>query len=146
MNLNHCPQEASLIAALASGSIPHELDQHAGSCAVCQDARLVWTCLHDPAYGDAHADLPSPGVIWWRAQLAKKRAAAQRSVAAIRFMQTAALVAAILGFIAVAAWESTRLNEISPLLLGGAAATLLVFVASVLVVVNSARRSSARSM
>jgi hypothetical protein len=143
---DHCPQQARLLAALADGPIPDELHDHLQLCGVCQDARLVWAQLQECVDADAAADLPSANAIWWRAQVAKKRVAAERSVAAIKFMQTVALAAAILAFIAVAAWQSARLNEISPLLLGGTAATLLVLVASVVVVVNSGRRSSARGM
>jgi hypothetical protein len=145
MSLNDCPHEASLLAALAQGSIPDELNQHLSSCAVCRDAHLVWTYLHDSAPADSQADLPSPGVIWWRAQLAKKRSAAQRSVVAITVMQTIALAAAMIGVVAIAIWQSPKLLEVPSIVLAGTAAILLVLIASVIVVLTSARQSHGRT-
>lgn len=144
MNPNHCPHEASLLAALASGCMPNELSQHVASCAVCQDVRLIWAHLHECAEEDAHAALPSSGVIWWRAELAKKRAAAQRSVAAISIMQSIALAAVIAGLLAIAVWQSSRLAELPLTLLAGSAATVLVLIASLIVVFNSARPAHGR--
>lgn len=145
MNLNDCPQEASVIAALANGSLPDELNRHGESCPICQDAQLVWAYLRDSARADAQTDLPSSGVIWWRAQLAKKRAAAQRSVAAIDVMQRIALAVTIIAVIAIAAWDAPKLIEVQPMLLAGAGSALLVFIASIIVVLTSGRHDDRRT-
>ena len=150
MNLNECRHEASLLAALASGSVPDELTEHLSSCAVCQDAHLVWNHLHACGEVDLRADLPSPGVIWWRAQVAKKRAVARRSVAAIEVMQRIALLVGALALVAIAAWQEPKLSEIPPILLAGCAATLMLLFASVIVVRSMGRprpgRTSARGI
>ena len=145
MNLNDCPQEATLLAALASGSLSGELACHLESCPICQDARLVWTHLHESDVAELDAGLPSPGLIWWRAQLSKQRVAARRSVAAIDVMQRIAVAVTIIAVIALAAWEAPKLSEVPLPLLAGSAATVILLLASLFVVLTIGRDSHGRT-
>ena len=145
MNYDHCPQEARLLTALADGSVPDELREHLEACTVCQDVQSVWIHLREYERINTAADLPSPDAIWWRAQLAIKRTAAQRSIRAIQVMQSIAIAAAIVGCIAVAAWQSSKIAALNPLVLAGTGATLLVLLASVAIVLAWGRTPDRRS-
>ncbi len=144
MKLSECANEGRVLMALRSGSVPDELAVHLDSCPVCQDAKLVWTYLETCADAAAETDIPSAGVIWWRAQLAKKRAAAHRSIAWIDVMQKIALAITVIAAVAIGAWQAPKMFEIPPVLLAGSAAVLVLLVASVLVVIGLARDSRNR--
>ena len=144
MTVNECSKEASVLAALANDSITDELTAHLHSCPVCQDAKLVWGYLRDAAATEAETDIAPAGAIWWRAQLAKKRAAAHRSIALIDTMQKIALAVAAIAVIAMGAWQAPKLFEIPPVLLAGSAGVVVLLLASVAVVL-SLERDSGRS-
>lgn len=131
---SECTREATVLAALGGGFMPEELEAHVRSCPVCQDAKLVWDYLANCAASEAETEIAPAGVIWWRAQLANKRAAAERSVASISIMQKISLVIAAITAVAIGAWQGPRVVAIPPMLLAGSAAVLILFVASLLVV------------
>ena len=141
MKLNECANESSVLAALRSGSMPDELIAHLNSCAVCQDAKLVWSYLEGCAGAEAEADIAPAGAVWWRAQLAEKRATARRSIAWIDTMQKISLAIAAIAAIAIGAWQAPKMLEIPPILLAGSAAVLILFLASVVVVLGLSRDS-----
>jgi hypothetical protein len=134
MKLAECPEEASVLAALAAGSMADELAAHVDACPVCQEAKLVWGYL--AGCGRAESDVPieAAAAIWWRAQIAKKRIAAHRSIAWIDTMQKMAIAIAALAAAAIGAWQWPKLSGMAPLALAGSAAVLLLLVASVIVV------------
>lgn len=76
------------------------------------------------------APLPSPDLIWWRAQLAEKRNLARRSVLAIDAVRAAAVVvSAAFVFLMILSWAPRLFAELSlplPLTL----ALLLLFACS----------------
>jgi hypothetical protein len=150
MNPNECPNEARLLAALVNDSMTAELQAHFKDCAVCQDAKLVWTYLQQCASADQQNDIAAAEIVWWRARLTKKRIEARRSVALIETMQKIALAAVAIIVIAVAAWQAPKLFEMPRLLLAGSAAVLILFAASVIVVFtlghDSHRRAVPRGM
>lgn len=133
MNIEECPQESSVLAALTYGSMSDELAAHLTSCAICQDAKLIWSYLQDSARAEAQADITPAGIIWWKAQLGRKRADARRSVALIEAMQKIALAAAVVLLLAIGAWQVPKLLETSRMLLEGSAAILVLLFASVLI-------------
>lgn len=144
MNPNDCPKEVSVLAALANDSMSDELAAHLNFCAVCQDASLVWSFLQ--ASAEAEADPPPAGIIWWKAQLARKRVAARRSVAFIETMQKIALAVTLIVLIALGASQAAKLWEVPPLLLAGSAAIFVLFLASVIVVLRLGRDSHHRTL
>lgn len=139
MNPNLCPQEASVLAALGDGSMTEELTAHLLECPECQETKLVWTYLQQCATTDQHSDIAPAGAIWWRAQIAKKRLDARRSVAFIDTMQKIALAIAAILVIAIGAWHAPQLLEMPPMLLGGSAAVLMLLLVSVAVVLRLGR-------
>ena len=147
MKLAECPQDATVVAALAAGSISDELAAHVSVCPVCEDAKLVWSYLAACAAAGAEAEIAPAQTIWWRAQLAKKRGAARRSIAWIDAMQKIAVAIAALVAAGIGAWQSPKLFEIAPLILAGSSAVLLLLLASVVVVLTlSGRRTLPRGM
>jgi hypothetical protein len=80
MTLRSCPHEAEIRQLLELGhwpqSCPPELRAHVDNCRACGDLVLV-----TEAFGGARvvsmnaAELPPPGVLWWRAQLRRRNTA-----------------------------------------------------------------------
>lgn len=128
-----CAQESNVLAALAAGVVPEELAAHAAACPVCRDAQLAWTYLDEYAAAEMESEIAPAGVIWWKAQLARKRAEAQRSIAWIDTMQKIALAFIAVALIAVAAWQGPRLFDVSPLLAEASGAVLVLLLASLVV-------------
>ena len=92
------------MAALAGRVFPPELIQHLESCVCCSESALVWRYLDELSKDEADQEpLPSADRIWWKAQFAKKRKLAERSVLAISLVQkvAAALAAAFMVLVAV---------------------------------------------
>jgi hypothetical protein len=150
MKPNECPTESSVLAALADDSMTDELSAHLDACAVCQDAKLVWTYLQQCATADQQIDIAPAETIWWRARLARKRVEARRSIALIDMMQKIAFGVAAIVAIAIAAWQTPKLLEMPRLLLAGSTAVLILFAVSVIVVFtldhDSHRRALSRGM
>jgi hypothetical protein len=141
MNLGECARESSVLAALQSNCMPEELAAHLDSCPVCRDAQLVWSYLEGCASAERETEIVAAGTVWWRAQLAKKRATAQRSIAWIDLMQKISLTVAVMAAIAVGAWQAPKMFEVPPLLLAGSAGVLILLLASLVVVFGLERNS-----
>src|ERR1017187_3963158 len=93
MKLPQCDREQEVVDALRSGrwasAWGDEIQQHAEQCAVCaevafaaqafqHEVELANTELQEPG-----PRLPSAGLVWWKAQMAARRAAEQRAAAPI---------------------------------------------------------------
>lgn len=99
-----CPFEGPVLAALARASLTGDLFSHAQCCATCREAIAGWSYLNTLAASEADSPLPSPHFIWWKAQLAEQRRAAQRSVTLIQLCHNVALAAAALALSVCLAW------------------------------------------
>lgn len=83
MTLRSCPRETEIKKLLAFGHWPQaatpELRAHAENCRSCGDLVLVSQAFHkDRSATMSAAQLPPPGVVWWRAQLRRRNAAIER--------------------------------------------------------------------
>lgn len=83
MTFGPCVHEKELAALLALGHYPHacppELRAHVELCRSCADLILVTRALQTArAQTAAVANLASPGLLWWRAQLRRRNAAVER--------------------------------------------------------------------
>lgn len=124
--LHSCEWEPALVSALQRGHLPEEVSRHVASCAACTDTAIVWGYLHDVEQDAADADqLPAPGLIWWRAQLAERRKLASRSVASIQIVQNAAIALAAILAVTLLALYAQTFTQIPALLLEGIAACFL---------------------
>lgn len=83
MTFRSCPHESEIKTLLERGHWPHasthELRAHAASCRICGDLVLVTQAFRGArATSVSAANLNSPGVLWWRAQLRRRNAAMER--------------------------------------------------------------------
>ena len=83
MTLRPCPQEAEVRRLLELGHWPQsctpELRAHVEGCKACGDLVLVTTAFRGARSQSMQAaQLPPPGVLWWRAQLRRRNAAVER--------------------------------------------------------------------
>lgn len=95
-----CTKEAEIKRLLALGhwpqAAPDELREHAQACLVCSDKILIAQAFRKARSASAaQAQLPSAGVIWWRAQLRKRNAAVERINQPILLAQVFAIAATL---------------------------------------------------
>jgi hypothetical protein len=101
MTLSACSREKELVEVLAKGHWPHacteELRVHVTACRFCTDLVLVASAFQSARNDSiASANLPSPGVLWWRAQLRRRNAAIESVGKPILFAQVFALSTVLL--------------------------------------------------
>jgi len=83
MKFLRCSREAELKEQMESGHWPQastsDLRAHVAACKACQDAALLRQSFRQArAVTSAEAQLPPPGLLWWRAQLRRRNAALAR--------------------------------------------------------------------
>jgi len=120
MKRMYCEQEARLVQALSSGSLSSALEKHAAECPICGEVMLVTELLRS-GMEESPPQLPDAGLVWWKAQLASRRAAMQRATVALGIVRLLAYSAAV----AVVAWtlfEALRLSSLNSTLAQYAAA------------------------
>jgi len=83
MTLKPCTREKEVTEVLGRGAwhdgCGAELRAHAGACRRCSDLVLVPEAFQRARSGAiGAASLPSPGSLWWRAQLRRRNAAVER--------------------------------------------------------------------
>ena len=109
MTFRTCSYEKELAQALKAGHWPQgclpELRAHVETCANCSDLVLV-TQTFQRARSESERAAPvdcSPSLLWWRAQLRRRNAAAKRVARPITIAQTFAwLVTVLVGIVFVA--------------------------------------------
>lgn len=132
MILRPCSHEKEVTEMLALGHYPEactpELRAHLTGCRSCAELVLVTRSFQAArANLAANANLGSPGLIWWRAQLRRRDAAVERVAKPIVRAQIFALTVSVLfavGFLATQATHGLRwlswLEQLSPALHFGA--------------------------
>ena len=110
MTFRTCSYEADIVQALRNGHWPEactrELRAHVAACTGCRDLVLVGEAFQQ-AKEEAAREIPSgsPGLLWWRAQLRRRNAAAQKITRPITIAQTFALTLTLLVGGIFAAWQ-----------------------------------------
>jgi hypothetical protein len=121
MSLRLCPHESEVKALVQAGhwpqAAPDELRMHAAGCRACADLVLLTQAFQaDRAVASSAAQLPAPGVLWWRAQLRRRNAAIERvsrPILGAQIFAIAIAVAAVAAILLVERRESLRwLSEI----------------------------------
>ena len=97
--IDECPREGEVVEAVMAGRWPGtsgtELVAHVGSCAVCADVVAVAGAIQeDYASARASAQVPSAGLVWWRAQLRARQRVAETAGRPITYVHAAAAVLA----------------------------------------------------
>jgi hypothetical protein len=112
-----CRREQDVLDAMAAGRWPDrcdaELSAHVAGCAICTDVVAVagaFRDAHDAAWRDAR--VPPSGRVWWRAEMRARQEAVRKAAQPITVVQgiagacAAGIVAALIGFVWPAVWES----------------------------------------
>jgi hypothetical protein len=113
MILRSCPHEKEVADLLARGHYPQactpELRTHLDACRSCADLLLVTRAFQAARVQTAAAaNLPSPGLLWWRAQLRRRNAAVERIGKPILGAQIFALSVGIIFAIGLLATQATH--------------------------------------
>jgi len=114
MKIEQCDREQAVLDALTSGrwATPwgEEIRQHAASCSVCAEVVLVAEALHREEHSaQSEVRLPSAGLVWWKAQLAARRAAEQRAAQPIALVERAAQALGALSAFGLGVWQWPRI-------------------------------------
>ena len=114
MTIPQCDRERQVIDALRSGrwSGPwgEEIREHAAACPVCSEVVLVAEAMRQgDGQAQAEARLPSAGLVWWKAQLAARRAAEERAAQPIAWVERMAQFFGVLALVGVGVWQWPRL-------------------------------------
>lgn len=115
MKIPLCHREQEVLDAVRSGrwSGPwgEEIRRHAAGCAVCAEvAWLAEAMLREHELAQAEVRLPSAGFVWWKAQLAARRAAEERATQPIALVERAAQALTLLGALGLALWQWPRIS------------------------------------
>lgn len=115
MKIPQCHREQEVLDAVRSGrwSGPwgEEIRRHAVGCAVCAEvASVAEAMLQEHDLAQAEVRLPSAGFVWWKAQLAARRAAEERAAQPIALVERFAQALTLLGAFALALWQWPRIS------------------------------------
>lgn len=106
MKPRECEKELLVIEAARSGAWDAELRKHVANCRACGDVALAAAAMNAMrAVDQAEARVPDAGLMWWKAQLLSKRAAAESATKPISFVEHFAYACGILAFVAVCVWQ-----------------------------------------
>ena len=140
MNPISCPRENEVFEAVAAARWPEQtpvdLRSHVSECTICGDLVEVSQALQ-ASYTEARRNvtIPSPGLVWWRAQMRSRREALRTVLRPIRAVEaiTAASVAgaslALARKLEITAVSSLILERSLPLFVAIGAAVVLLPVA-----------------
>jgi hypothetical protein len=116
MTLLGCGRDAEVKLAVARGHWPHscapELPAHVESCAACRDVAMVTAAmLGARAVSLVQAQLPPAGVVWWRAQLRRRKEAVERISRPIWMAQVFALSVCLTMVAGLMVWQGAHWYE-----------------------------------
>jgi hypothetical protein len=104
-----CPHESDVLTMVVTGQwaerAPADLRAHVAACELCADLALVAQAIDEDHSAEIEPRLPSPGTMWWRAQLRARQDAAHQVGRPITVAQAAFL--ALLGGAAGAVFGAT---------------------------------------
>jgi hypothetical protein len=113
--IDECLREAEVVEAVANGAWPSacsaDLKAHVASCAICSELAAVAGAIRgDCESARAHLQVPSAGLVWWRAQLRARQHNAEAAGRPISYVQAAAavLAAGLLFMLGGLVWPSLR--------------------------------------
>lgn len=106
--MKSCEMEEAVLAAAQGGIWDESLRSHVAGCLVCADALLVNDYLQGQARSaraEAAKELPSPGLIWWKAQILAKRETVERATRPILVFEKFAYLGGALSLVGLAIWN-----------------------------------------
>jgi hypothetical protein len=110
MSRTSCSEEAAIARAVRTGEWNEALQSHLRACATCRGvqeaARWMQALAAAPQPSvQARNDLPDPQILWLRAQLSERQAAAERAQKALQWVEIACITAACAGLSIWLAWS-----------------------------------------
>ena len=113
MKIPQCDREQQVLDALRSGrwSGPwgEELRRHAAGCTACSEVVLVAEALRlEEGQAQTEMRLPSAGLVWWKAQLAARRAAEEYAAQPIAWVERMVRVFGGLALLGLGFWQWPR--------------------------------------
>jgi hypothetical protein len=114
MSRTSCSQESAVAQAVRSGVWGESLETHLRECSVCRDVQATarWMRALSEDVG-RRTDLPGPQVLWLRAQLSHRQAAAERASTVLQWVEILCVTAACVGFLVWLAWNWSGIGEIA---------------------------------
>lgn len=112
--MKNCNQEEAVQMALRRGTWDEPLRAHVADCPECADLVLVAQYLESEARSarhEAEKNLPSPGLIWWKAEILAKRVASERATRPIAVFEKIAYAVGALGLFGFAAWNWSTIDR-----------------------------------
>jgi len=114
MKISQCDREQQVLDALQSGRWAgpwgEEIRRHAAACAVCSEVVLVAEALrYQGELAQTEVRLPSAGLVWWKAQLAARRAAEERAAQPIAWVERMGQVFGALALLRLGFWQWPRI-------------------------------------
>jgi hypothetical protein len=108
MSKRFCDQELNVLAAATSGNWQPDLRRHLDECPACAEVALVAGFMNEAEVSFAEARLPDAELVWWKAQLKARRAAAERATQPIAVAEKVACASGGLALVAILAflWPS----------------------------------------
>jgi hypothetical protein len=106
MSHRSCSQESGVARAVRSGERSESLEAHLRECAICRGVQetVRWMQALSPA-PEPQSDLPDPQILWLRAQLSQRQAAAERAQKVLQWVEIACVTAACAGLGIWLAWS-----------------------------------------
>jgi len=110
MSQTSCSQEGAIARAIRAGEWNETLEAHLRECAICRGVQEAarWMQALAPAArlsAQSQDDLPDPHILWLRAQLSERQAAAERAQKVLQWVEVACVMAACAGLSIWLAWN-----------------------------------------
>ncbi len=95
----NCEFEQKIVREFSGWKDSPELSAHVASCANCREALKVATWMRTSARAESQLPpLPTPGFLWWKAQIIQKQTAARRATQPLVWAQVIAFALAAAAF------------------------------------------------
>lgn len=110
MSKQFCDLEPQVLEAANSASWEPSLRRHLDECPSCSDVALVAAFMKEADAEVADAAVPEGELVWWKAQLKARRAAAEKATRPIAVMEKLAFAGAGLALVVALAvlWPFVR--------------------------------------
>ena len=108
MSHTSCSQQSAVARAVRSGEWSEPLQAHLRECTSCrgvQEAVQWMQALAQGAAREAQESLPDPQILWLRAQLSERQAAAERAHKVLQWVEIACVAAACAGLAMWLVWN-----------------------------------------
>ncbi len=110
MDALSCEREQEVLEAIKAGYWRAEgddpLSQHVRACAVCADVLMVARFLREESrLAASEASLPDAGILFWKARLLARRAAADKAGQPVAITQSIACGSGLLAALGLGVWD-----------------------------------------